>query len=146
MLDNPFPPLKLMGGENEMGKKPNHFLVEYSELMHEWDYEKNNALGLDPSRLGACSHTKAWWRCSNGHSWYAMISNRTGHNRGCPYCSHQLVIPGETDLATLYPSLAENGILPRTPPSLLTICPARIKKCGGYVLKAMSGKQKLSLV
>lgn len=28
-----------------MGKKPNHFLVEYSELMHEWDYEKNNALG-----------------------------------------------------------------------------------------------------
>lgn len=90
-----------------MGKKPNHFLVEYSELMHEWDYEKNNALGLDPSRLGACSHTKAWWRCSNGHSWYAMISNRTGHNRGCPYCSHQLVIPGETDLATLYPSLAE---------------------------------------
>ena len=35
-----------------MGKKPNHFLVEYSELMHEWDYEKNNALGLDPSRLG----------------------------------------------------------------------------------------------
>ena len=90
-----------------MGKKPDHFLVEYSELMHEWDYEKNNALGLDPSRLGACSHTKAWWRCSNGHSWYAMISNRTGHNRGCPYCSHQLVIPGETDLATLYPSLAK---------------------------------------
>ena len=74
--------------------------------MAEWDYEKNDPLGLDPSLLGCGSHAKAWWKCKEGHSWYAMAANRAGHNRGCPYCAHQLPIPGETDLATLFPDLA----------------------------------------
>lgn len=75
--------------------------------MAEWDYEKNDALGLNPDKLGMASHTKAWWKCSAGHSWYAMISNRSGHGRACPYCTHQIPIPGETDLATLFPDLAK---------------------------------------
>ena len=90
-----------------MSKKPKKKIIEYADLMAEWDFEKNFALGLDPARLGAGSHTKAWWTCSTGHSWYAMISNRTGHKRACPYCAHQLPILGETDFATLYPDLAK---------------------------------------
>ena len=53
------------------------------------------------------SHIKVWWKCRAGHSWYAMISNRTLHNRSCPYCAHQLPIPGETDLASRFPNLAK---------------------------------------
>ena len=90
-----------------MSKKPTNTISEYADLMAEWDYEKNIKLSLDPEQLGACSHTKAWWKCSSGHSWYGMISNRTKHNRACPYCAHQLPIPGETDLATLFPDLAK---------------------------------------
>ncbi|MBQ6493175.1 MAG: zinc-ribbon domain-containing protein [Erysipelotrichaceae bacterium] len=77
--------------------------------MKEWDYEKNDTLSLDPFSLGISSHTKAWWKCNEGHSWYSSISNRTrkGHMNGCPYCAHQLLIPGETDLETLYPELAK---------------------------------------
>ncbi len=90
-----------------MAKKPEHYILENPMLMAEWDYEKNNELSLDPSSLGTNSHTKVWWKCANGHSWCAMISNRSLHNRGCPYCAHQLPIPGETDFATLYPDLVK---------------------------------------
>lgn len=88
-----------------MSKVPKHVIAENTKLMAEWDYEKNCALGLDPNILGCASHTKTWWRCKEGHSWYAMISNRDRHGRSCPYCAHQLPIPGETDFATLFPAL-----------------------------------------
>ncbi len=87
--------------------KPKHYIIENVLLMQEWDYEKNNPLLLDPSTIGLKSQKKVWWKCSRGHSWLAMISNRSEHGRGCPYCAHQLPIPGETDLATLYPELAK---------------------------------------
>ena len=88
-----------------MPKKPKHVVAEHSDLMKEWDFDKNNILNLDPLVLGEASHTKAWWKCENGHSWLAMISNRVRHERGCPYCTHQLPVPGETDFASLYPEL-----------------------------------------
>ena len=88
-----------------MPKKPKHVVAEHTNLMEEWDYEKNNKLNIDPTVLGEASHTKAWWKCKNGHSWMAMISNRVRHERGCPYCSHQLPLPGENDFATMYPDL-----------------------------------------
>ena len=90
-----------------MSTKLKQVIGENTTLMKEWDYEKNDILSLDPFSIGVGSHTKAWWKCEKGHSWYAMISNRTQHDRGCPYCSHQLPIPGETDLETMYPELAK---------------------------------------
>lgn len=35
----------------------------------------------------------------------AAVSDRT-KNKGCPYCSGRFPVPGETDLATLYPDIA----------------------------------------
>ncbi len=87
--------------------KPIHVIAENETLMKEWDYEKNNALSLDPFFVGMASHKKAWWKCSEGHSWYAMISDRSGQNRGCPYCAHQIPIKGENDLQTIYPEIAK---------------------------------------
>ena len=92
-----------------MAKIPKRVVAEHTDLMEEWDYNKNNNLNIDPTVIGEGSNTKAWWKCKRGHSWRAMISNRTRHGRGCPYCAHQLPIKGETDFATLYPELLKEG-------------------------------------
>jgi hypothetical protein len=39
---------------------------------------------LDPTRLGASSSLKVWWRCSAcGHTWKTAVSTRTDGS-GCP--------------------------------------------------------------
>lgn len=89
-----------------MTRRPKETVSNNALLMKEWDFEKNDPLGLDPGKIGTNSHYKVWWRCQKGHSWDAMVSNRSRHGRGCPYCAHQLPIKGETDLATCFPNLA----------------------------------------
>lgn len=81
-------------------------VIEYQELMSEWDYSKNDALGLDPSVLSYGSNKKAWWRCSNGHEWQASIVKRCTIGRGCPYCTNQKATVDINDLATTRPDLA----------------------------------------
>lgn len=73
-------------------------------LIDEWDYKKNQ---LSPKEVAYGTHKKAWWICKNNHSFYSIISNRTGHLRGCPYCSHQKILKGENDLETICPKLAK---------------------------------------
>lgn len=111
-------------------------LSDYPLLLKEWDYEKNK--GVDPNDVLASTHDKMWWKCQNGHSWFASVSNRTSLNRGCPYCSHQLPIVGETDFATLFPDLLKelspdknpnldpSKTMPGTHKEAWWICP----KCG----------------
>ena len=57
--------------------------------------------------LGSSSRKKVEWKCEKGHKWYALVNNRVVKGYGCPYCSGRLAIPGETDLATLYPDIAK---------------------------------------
>ena len=75
-------------------------------LMKEWDHEKNNSLGLDPTTLSMWSHKKAWWKCDNGHTWSAAISERS-IGRNCPYCYGRYAIKGKDDLLTVNPDLAK---------------------------------------
>ena len=49
------------------------------------------------------SNKKVWWKCSKGHEWEAVISSRTGSDRGCPICANQKVLKGYNDLATIFP-------------------------------------------
>lgn len=79
----------------------------HPHLLTEWDYEKNNEIGLDPTQLTYGSTKKAWWVCKEGHSWQALISNRARQNRQCPYCTRQKTIVGVNDLATTHPELAK---------------------------------------
>ena len=59
------------------------------DLMEEWDYAKNNKLGLNPSCLLPNSEKKAWWKCRVcGHEWLAMIGNRT-RGRSCSLCAKE---------------------------------------------------------
>lgn len=87
---------KLQGGKNSL------FAV-HPELEPEWYYEKN--IGIDVNMITPHCNDKAWWKCSKGHEWEAIISSRA-YGTGCPYCSGNLVISGSTDLATLRPEVA----------------------------------------
>ncbi len=92
------------------------YIIDNAELMAEWDWEKNNELGFNPTETTSHSGKKVWWICVNGHSFDATVANRS-NGRDCPYCSGHKVISGTNDLATLYPSIvkewnkAKNGDL-----------------------------------
>lgn len=73
------------------------------ELARQWHPSKNG--DLLPTQVVKGTRKKAWWVCSNGHEWQAIIANRVWGN-GCPFCTHQWVLPGENDLATISPELA----------------------------------------
>ena len=76
-------------------------------MMAEWDWDKNNNLGLDPKNIGVNSKKKAHWVCENGHEWEVAIGSRFQNKYGCPYCSGRKVLIGYNDLATTNPSLAD---------------------------------------
>ena len=95
------------------------YVIDNAELMAEWNWEKNNKFGFDPTTLTLGSGKKAWWKCGKGHEWQAPIYSRA-NGRGCPYCSGRIAISGENDLQTVNPTLAEewnydknNGLTPR---------------------------------
>lgn len=71
------------------------------EVAAQWDFEANAP--LTPSEVSAGSGKRVFWKCKEGHSWQVSINQR----RGCPYCTGRKVIPGVTDLATKFPSLAD---------------------------------------
>ena len=72
-------------------------------LAKEWDYEKNAP--LSPEDISAGSHRKIWWKCSKGHSWEAVVDNRS-QGSGCPFCYGKIAIPGVNDIQTKSPELA----------------------------------------
>ena len=73
------------------------------DLLEQWDYEKN--MSLRPEQCTFASGKKVWWKCEKGHSWDALISNRTKAKQGCPYCSGHRILAGFNDLASQYPDL-----------------------------------------
>lgn len=80
---------------------PKTFIIDNVVLMKEWNYEKNNELGINPEKTGGCINKKVWWLCHEGHpSYEARISDRVLHNSGCPYCSGRLPVVGKNDLQT----------------------------------------------
>ena len=94
------------------------YIIDNAELMAEWNWEKNTELAFDPKTLTLGSHTKAWWKCSKGHEWQAVIKDRNS-GKGCPYCSGRYAVKGENDLQTVNPTLAKewnyeknNGLTP----------------------------------
>lgn len=93
-------------GHQTIPPKPlTHTLAsDYPDVAAEWDYERNGE--LTPDQVSPRSNRHSYFHCSKGHpSWSAVIASRTGKNPvGCPYCSHRLVVPGETDLASVDPA------------------------------------------
>ena len=73
------------------------------ELAPEWS-EKNE---IKPTEVSIGSHKKVIWKCKLGHEWIATVKSRTINRTGCPYCSHNKVLAGFNDLATLFPEVAD---------------------------------------
>lgn len=94
-------------------KKEKPYIIENTQLMAEWDWDKNNALGFDPSKITPGSEKKAWWKCEKGHEWQAKIYNRT-KGSGCPQCQRlkfgsahvQVLVNKRGSLLTTNPTLA----------------------------------------
>ena len=49
---------------------------------------------------------KVIWRCRKEGQWEAAVKSRTINKTDCPYCSHNKVLAGFNDLATLQPDIA----------------------------------------
>jgi len=81
----------------------NCLLTLNPSLANEWHHRKNGS--LTPKDVTVSSHKKAWWRCTKGHEWEALISNRS-KGRGCPYCAGQKV-NDENCLKTVNPTLTK---------------------------------------
>ena len=75
-----------------------------SDLLAQWDNLKN--LPLTPNNVTRGSSRKIWWICENGHHWAAAPYSRISQNSGCPVCAGKKIIPGENDLASLFPEIA----------------------------------------
>ena len=71
-------------------------------LVKQWS-KKNK---IKPTEVSIGSHKKVIWRCKKGHEWEAVVKSRTINKTGCPYCSHNKVLAGFNDLATLLPDIA----------------------------------------
>ena len=80
-------------------------LQEYNPpCLKEWDYKKNNP--LKPTEVTKASGKKVWWLCPHGHSYKAVVANRTVNNTGCPYCSGRKVL-NELSLLAKFPDVAK---------------------------------------
>ncbi len=87
-------------------KKEKQYVSDNAQLMAEWNWEKNDELGIVPQHLTCGSGRKVWWKCAKEHEWRAIIANRN-RGVGCPYCAGSYVIRGENDLLTVNPTIAK---------------------------------------
>ena len=66
--------------------KDNNLLILCPDIAKEWHPTKNG--DLRPENFMRGSHKKVWWKCSKGHEWEAIISNRARKSKGtgCTSC------------------------------------------------------------
>ena len=71
----------------------NDFQTTNPELMKEWDWAKNNDLGILPTKITRGYGKNVHWKCIEcGHEWPAIVASRTGQHTGCPKCKKDLRI------------------------------------------------------
>ena len=74
-------------------------------MLSEWNYQKNNEIGVRPTDIKSGSNKKVWWRCEKGHEWEAAVVARVAGTK-CPICSNHKLLAGYNDLQTTNPELA----------------------------------------
>lgn len=82
------------------------YISEDAKLMAEWNFAKNQEIGLAPEKLAFGSNKRAWWKCEKGHSWEETIYKKT-KGKKCPFCANKRVLIGYNDFPTLFPDLAK---------------------------------------
>lgn len=96
----------------------NDLATRFPNLAAQWHPTLNG--DLRPDQVTPGTRRKVWWICQNGHEWQAAVASRTSGGTGCPVCSGRKVLPGENDLAELFPGIAvqwdsaqNGGLTPR---------------------------------
>lgn len=90
----------------------NDLLTLFPDIAAEWDTERNG--NLTPDRVTPYSNRKAWWRCSRGHAWEAVIAPRAVKNAGCPIARAGAFCPVLMTWQRSTQSLPPSGILRAT--------------------------------
>ena len=88
----------IITGENDLA-------TTHPSLATQWHPSKNGA--LTPEKVFSGSIRKVWWQCNKGHEWRTDIASRALAGNGCPICAGKIILPGENDLATLFPEIAK---------------------------------------
>ena len=91
-------------------------ILGFNDLQTKFPNIAAEAYGWDPTTIAAGSNTKKIWICNLGHTWDAVIANRTFKNAGCPICSNKQLLVGFNDFQTKFPNIAAevNGWDPTT--------------------------------
>ena len=71
--------------DGKKASKENSLQVVFPEIAIEWHPTKNNK--LTPLDVTRASDKKVWWLCPKGHSYEAVVKNRTNNKSRCPYCA-----------------------------------------------------------
>jgi hypothetical protein len=82
----------------------NNLKVLFPKISSEFHPTRNKK--LKTSELLPNTTMKVWWKCKNGHEWYASINHRTQRNQNCPKCSNQTSIPEIrvfTEIKSIFP-------------------------------------------
>ena len=87
---------RVIPGETDLATK-------HPEVAVLWHPTRNGR--LTPHQILPHTHKRHWWQCERGHEWQVSPTALV-QGSGCPYCAGKKTIPGETDLATLYPEIA----------------------------------------
>ena len=64
----------------------NDLATTHPGLLKEWDYEKNDSLGIYPTQLSRGTEVEPYWKCPRGHSWRCAVYRRAINKEGCPKC------------------------------------------------------------
>jgi hypothetical protein len=83
------------------------FRKGYNDLLTTHPEIAKEAFGWDPSTLGASNDKKLKWKCPLGHTYEALVYNRTFRKDQCSICSGNQVLAGFNDLVTTHPKFAK---------------------------------------
>ncbi len=137
------------------------YIIDNEELMKEWDWDKNNEMGLDPKKLVEGSHTKAHWKCNiHNKEYMQVIRDKVSGQLSCKKCfearefepRRNRYIRNKKVLAETHPHLIEEWVSCEDEKITPYNCVAgtnkkvvwKCKKCGGeyetYIYnRAMNG-------
>lgn len=77
--------------------KTKYIVNDFPNISREYNKEKN---AVPVEEIYVSYPVPVWWKCEKGHEWKSLVKNRTTRAHGCIYCTGQVAIVGENDLAT----------------------------------------------
>lgn len=114
-------------------KKEKNYLRDNTQLMAEWDFDKN--VDKDFSTLTCGSGKKVWWIGGCGHEWEKEICKRA-NGEGCPYCANKRVLIGFNDLESQNADLANEWHPTKNTTLLPTMVTANSSKKVWWICKS----------